>query len=339
MKNYMGFSRDHSGSMRALAEAAMKDYNDTTLAVRDAAIEHYQDTIVSVVRCGMGFGQVDVETINSSVTFLKPLTTYPTEGQTPLFDSIGKLIEIHQRVPDAEDPNVAFVIQATTDGAENASRNYNARTLSEKIKQLQATDRWTFLFRVPPGHKGSLISLGVPEWNILEWDPTKRGIEVSGQATRQAYKTFFTARAAGATSTNRFYADLSKVTPGDVQATMKDISSEVLMWPISVKDNGKEIRPFVESKLNESYLKGAAFYQLMKTETIQDHKKLMIRDKTSNAIYEGVAARQMLGLPSFGHVRVSPGSLGNFDLFIQSTSVNRKLNKGTNVVYWKNAVR
>lgn len=86
-------------------------------------------------------------------------------------------------------------------------------------------------------------------------------------------------------------------------------------------------------------LKGAAFYQLTKTEPeVQDHKRIIIRDKTTNAIYEGAAARQMLGLPTYGTIRLAPKDLSssNFDMYIQSTSVNRKMTVGTNVVYWAN---
>jgi hypothetical protein len=117
---------------------------------------------------------------------------------------------------------------------------------------------------------------------------------------------------------------------------MKDISSDVTIWPIGPKDNGTWIQHFVERKLpNESYIKGAGFYQLSKSEKIQDHKQIMIRDKKSGAVYAGHAARQMLGLPDFGEVRVRPGDHGNFDLFVQSTSCNRHLVEGTSLVYWK----
>lgn len=332
-KNYIGFSRDHSGSMAGLAGAAMKDYNDTVAAVREAAISENQDTLVSVVRFG---GGVFTEITNASVTALRPLTTYPFSGQTPLFDSVGRLIEIFEKVPT--DLETSFLVSTVTDGEENSSQLYSAHSMSYKIKLLQATDRWTFVFRVPRGYSRTLINLGIPEWNILEWDQTQKGVEVASQATREAFRSFYTARSAGATSTKRFYADLSNVTSNVVAASMKDISADVMIWPVSLKDDGREIKDFVE-KRNKVYYKGAAFYQLSKPETIQDHKRIMIRDKTSNAVYEGAAARQMMAFPLYGSIRARPGNLGNFDLFIQSTSVNRKLVKGTNLVYWTDGIR
>lgn len=326
--------------MYHLAKAAARDYNDNISAIREAAITHYLDTIVSVTECRDG--KVSRAAVNSSVTFLKPLADgeYTTSGGTALFDSVGDLIEIFEKAPDADDQNVSFLVMAVTDGLENCSRRYTANSLARKIRELQATDRWTFVFRVPKGKSYQLRSLGIPEGNILEWDTTERGVQVAAQATRQAFTQYYTARSTGQKSTSKFYADLSNVSVTDVKRSMKDISNEVTIWPVSQKDDGEWIQHFVERRLRgESYLKGAGFYQLSKPETVQDHKRVMIRDKKSGAVYEGYAARKMLGLPDTGSVRLRPGDHGGFDLFIQSTSYNRHLVAGTSVVYWKEFMR
>lgn len=342
MKNYLGFSRDHSGSMSTIAKAAARDYNSQIVSIRDASIKHNQTTIVSVVECGYGYtDRVRRVITNSAVTVLEPLNEnqYSAKGRgTPLWDSVGELIEIFEAVPDKDDKEVSFLITVTTDGEENSSCKYSITSIISKMTQLQNTDRWSFVFRVPRGAGRKLARLGIPEGNILEWDQTQRGVEVASQATSQAFDQYFTDRAAGKTATRKFYADLSNVTSKDVVVALTDISKEVLLWPVSINDDGTAIRDFVEERLHgEPLLKGAAFYQLTKTEPeVQDHKRIIIRDKTTNAIYEGVAARQMLGLPSYGTIRLAPGNFGNFDLFIQSTSVNRKMTKGTNVIYWSN---
>lgn len=342
MKNYIGFSRDHSGSMASLAKAATKDYNDNITAVRDAAIHHYLDTIVSVVECGRLYKPVNRVAVNSSVTFLKPLEAkdYATEGGTPLFDSVGELIEIFEQVPDYHEADNSYLIMAVTDGAENASQKWRGARLAAKIKELQATDRWTFVFRVPKGRSHQLEAMGIPAGNIMEWDQTQRGMEQATQQTTQAFQRYYSARASGQRSTGAFYADLSQVSTKQVKQTMTDISRDVTIWPVSERDDKEWIQHFVERRLRgEGYLKGAGFYQLSKSETIQDHKRVMIRDKKTGAVYEGYAARQMLGLPDTGSVRLRPGDHGGFDLFIQSTSYNRHLVAGTSVVYWKGFMR
>lgn len=345
MKTHLLFVRDHSGSMRGINEAALRDYNQVITSVRDAALVNRQDTYVSVVECGYGTTSgVRRDVVGVPINSVYPLTHYRADGGgTPLFDSVGECITIGESVPDALDPQTAFVVMVTTDGYENASLRWgnhnNSGILSGAMQRLQATDRWTFAFRVPRGrNKQYLISMGIPEWNILEWDQTEAGMDYARDITRASVSTYYAARASGATSTQKFFADLSNVSSTDVKAKMLDISPEVLLWPVSSADDGKMIREFVEIRLKEPYVKGAAFYQLMKSEKVQGHKRLIIRDKKSNAVYEGLAARQMLGLPTIGEVRVNPGNLGDFDLFIQSTSVNRKVNEGTNVLYWRRAV-
>jgi hypothetical protein len=98
-----------------------------------------------------------------------------------------------------------------------------------------------------------------------------------------------------------------------------------------------EIKPFCEQNTGQPYVIGRAFYQLMKRETIQDHKQIMIRNKKSHETYAGVEARNILGFPQFGEIKVHPGNHGNWDIFVQSTSVNRHLLPGTAVIYWNRA--
>lgn len=338
MKNYIGISRDHSASMRSITKEAALDYNELIQSIREGSAEHNIDTIVSVVKCGVGRNAtVDRESINSSINQLKPIApgSYIADGHaTPLFDSIGDLIEQLQAVPDADNPDVAFVVMVITDGGENSSHKWNGRSIAQKIKQLQLTDRWTFTFRVPKGEARNLISYGIPAGNILEWDAgSGASMQTSTTATKSAVKSFYAARATGATSTGKFYADLSEVSVKDIKQSLVDISKQVDVYVVGKKNDGVQIRDFVEAQGN-AFTKGCAFYQLAKTETVQDYKQLAIRDTQSGAVYSGFGARDMLGLPQAGEVKLAPGTHGQYEVFVQSTSVNRKLTEGTNVMIW-----
>lgn len=336
MKNYIGISRDHSGSMNGIATPAMIDYNSKIQVIKEATLANGQDTIVSVVEAD---GTVRRVVSNSNVTALQPITTYRCGGMTPLYDSVGDLIEQFEATPDAKDPNVSFLVMAITDGHENASRKWTARRLADKIRDLTMTDRWTFVFRVPRGYGHDLVhNLGLPEGNILEWDQTTRGVEAAAKRDAEAFTAYFGDRSTGMTSTKKFYSDLSKVSSKDVASVMTDISQEVMIFPVSANDNQALIRPFIEARIAGKMKRGASFYQLTKTEpVVQANKKILIRDKKTQSIYVGDAARQMLGLPTYGNIRLAPGNHGDFDIFIQSTSVNRKLAAGTNLIYWANA--
>lgn len=344
-KQYVGLVRDHSGSMAHLRDTAKQDYNTLIGVIKTASDREDIDTIVSVVKCGVGpAGSVETEFVNSSISRLKPLANYDTTGSwTPLFDSVGEIIDILEKSPDAKDPNVTFLVMVVTDGAENHSSKWNGRTLGDRITRLMQTDRWTFTFRVPYGGKSVLTRMGLPSGNIEEWEQTERDFVRSSGITGQAVSNYFSGVAKGVRSTNSFYADAAKVTKRDVKSTMTNISSEVRIWPVMNMDlprNGKalEIAPFVEGKTRELYVRGSAFYELVKTEkAVQASKLIVIRSRKDGAVYAGQSARDLLNLPTQGTIKLSPGDHGDWEIFIQSTSSNRHLPFGSKVLYWKNS--
>lgn len=340
MKNYIAISRDHSGSMGSLTRAAARDYNENIQSIKAAASQFGQDTIVSVMKCGVGRNADNIrESVNSSVSALKTLSSYEASGSaTPLFDSVGELIEILESSPDAKDTQVSFLVMAITDGQDNASRKYPAHILSDKIRKLQATDRWTFVFRVPCGYASHLTRLGIPEGNIQEWEQTERGMQASTVQTRAAVDEYYKGLSTGVRSTKKFFTNLKDVDSATIKASLRDISNEVNLWIVKNAGEGATIREYCEKQLNgKAMLKGAAFYQLTKTEDeVQDYKQIAIRDKKTGSIYSGLAARDLLGLPRAGMCKVAPGDHGDYDIYIQSTSVNRKLPVGSTVLYWPN---
>lgn len=335
MKNYIGISRDHSASMSGIAKDAGRDYNAQIQAIKDGSREFGIDTIVSVVKCGVGrAATVEREVVNSDVNKLVPISErgYVADGcGTPLFDSVGDLIEQLQAVPDANDPGVTFVVMVITDGGENASRKWTGESIARKINELRMTDRWTFSFRVPRGYKNSLVRFGIPSGNILEWDQTSAGVQTATVATASAVRSFYTGLSKGITSTDKFYADLSTVTLKEVKANLVDISKQVIVYEVDDANDGVQIRDFVVDQ-GVSFTKGCAFYQLLKTESVQDYKQLAVRDNRTGSVYSGPAARDLIGIPHVGNIKLAPGNFANYEIYIQSTSVNRKLVKGMGVM-------
>ena len=163
-------------------------------------------------------------------------------------------------------------------------------------------------------------------------------MQAASVANETAVAEFFSNRAAGIKSTKTFYTTAANLTEAEVKAVLGDISAEVQLFPVSTREDGTQIRDFVEGRLSgQPMAKGAAFYQLVKTEDkIQDYKLVAIRDKETGAVYCGPEARDLIGLPRVGDVRVRPDTAGKFNVFIQSTSVNRKVNAGTQLLYWQN---
>jgi len=341
-KNYIGIVRDQTGSMSGLKRAATDDYNSTIQGIREAALSGDIDTIINVMKCGVGtYGRTydraknihDV--MNSSVSAVRSLAynDYDTNGgETPLFDAVGELIEIMEKAPDIHDPNVTFLVLVITDGEDNSSSIWKTK-IGEKMRKLQSTDRWTFLFRVPKGY-GSKLSrtFGIPEGNIYEWSQTEKGFQDSTNATKAGFQTYYSGLSKGVTSTGKFFVNLNQINQSDVEVNLVDISNKTYIYEVYRFDS-PVIKDFMESKTGRPYQKGSAFYQLVKAEDVQDGKSIAIRGKSSGKIYSGVAARRILGLPLYGKFRVQPSGHSDYEVYVQSTSLNRKLPLGTKVLY------
>ena len=206
--------------------------------------------------------------------------------------------------------------------------------MNEKIN----TDRWTFTFLVPNRTEERFCrEFGIPRGNVRGWDSTTAaGTRQAGIVNSQAYATFFkqkSAVGAGKTMSSRsFYSDTSDLTVRTARKELSEITKQVTF--LTAKSE-VTIRDFIIGS-GLPWIKGAAFYQLIKTEKrVQEYKMVALRVKSSGKVYCGQQARDMLGIGNaVGTVRLVPGDHGKFDVFIQSTSINRKIPAGSEVMYW-----
>lgn len=96
-----------------------------------------------------------------------------------------------------------------------------------------------------------------------------------------------------------------------------------------------EIKSFVDYA-HPPYRVGMAYYQLFSngkrgSEKIQGNKAIAVLDKRTSQVYVGSAARQVVGLPDHD-VTVKAESNPDFEIFVQSSSVNRQLPIGTKLL-------
>jgi hypothetical protein len=339
-KSFMALIRDHSGSMGRIARPAMNDYNGLIASIAAATAASGQETIVSVLELGYGT-TTDVRAVidGQPVQALTPISSYSTSGGTPLWDAVGDAIDNLLKQPGADDPEAAFLVSLTTDGRDEHSKRWSSGRAIAKMEQLIATDRWTFTFRVPANEVKNLIRLGVHEGNILPWEQTQRGVEVAQAHATAAFTDYLSGRSKGMKSTKRFYANMAEVKIEDVKAALVNVGAEVQLLPVGPAEHEQAIREFVETRIGGKMLKGAAFYQLTKSELkVQGYKLIAVRNQKTGEVFAGPAARQLVGLPNVD-TKLSPDNLGEWDVFIQSTSVNRKVVAGTNVLYWQNVGR
>ncbi len=96
-------------------------------------------------------------------------------------------------------------------------------------------------------------------------------------------------------------------------------------------DRDCSIRDFVEEN-GITFRTGRGFYQFTKPVNIQDYKQVVAEDKFDGSILTNENARDALGIPA-STCRTRPDRNCDYVGFVQSTSVNRKLLKGTKFLY------
>lgn len=332
-KTKVVFLLDSSGSMSSIQRPTVDAFNRVLETIKAAAAE--QDASVSLYTFGERSEPVSRKLYNQPLADLRPLnySDYKPQDMTPLFDAVGTAIMDHLALP--ADKDTSFIVTIITDGHENMSKKWDARTIRDLIARVQSTDKWTVTYLVPPGERQRLVnSVGVHEGNVQEWEASARGVAAVGSTLSAGYSNYFQDRSRGITSTRGFFTtDLSKVSLSDVKQRLTDLSSNIAVLSVTAE---QDIRDFVEAHGYYPYIKGRAYYQLTKDEAaVQDYKQILLREKNGRAIYGGSEAREILGLPDSGTVKVRPGNHANWDVFIQSTSVNRRLVRGTKLLLVK----
>ena len=345
--NHIAILLDSSASMQSLASGVIKQYNEQAKQISNSAATSNQKTHLSLYTFAQTAEQPILVEVPMDLVDLRPLDskTYCPTGGTAMLDSVGLAVDQLSRFERGS--NDSFLIIVITDGDENASTKFNIRgngwsKMSELIREKISTDAWTFAFLVPKGAKRALLSnLNVYDGNVLEWDQTTKGGEEYAKATNAGISNFFAARATGKTSTKGFFTDLSSVSTREVATNLVEITGEFRKAVVGPGDitgsdqHGNDtvvIQEFCEKHFRE-YEVGRAFYELMKREKIQDHKNIVIEERATGKMYGGPQARVLLQLPAMGEISVAPGDHGQFRIYVQSTSVNRKLVKGELVLY------
>lgn len=248
--------------------------------------------------------------------------SYVPAGQTALFDAVGDAIRI------ADDGVAPVLIIVLTDGEENASKQYTAYSLRNLIANKMATDRFTFAFMVPPGYKNRLMrDLGIAEGQITEWERTEAALNKVMMAASVGTQNYYTSRDRGLTKLDTFFTDASSIPASSLPRSCTPIPNAHI-WTV---DKECEISEFVE-KQGHRYRPGAAYYTLMKPEEVQSYKQLLIMEKGKRQVWGGQNVRNMLGLP-YHDAKLVPGNHANYDIFVESRSHNRKLVRGTKLVY------
>lgn len=328
--NHIALVLDASSSMSGLTSQVIKvaDAQIAYLAQRSRELD--QETRVSVyvfadkVKCVVY--DKDVLRLPSIASHYKP------SGMTALIDATIQAVFDLSQTPQLYGDH-AFLIYVLTDGQENASRE-RKEVLPQRLSYLP--DNWTVAVLVPDQTgKHEAKKFGFMADNIAIWDATSQeGVTEVGDIIRQTTESFMVGRSSGIRGyTGLFSMGADALNSATVKAAkLKPLAANT--FQLLTVDTAAPIREWVQHQGFE-YRLGVAFYQLTKTESIQPQKNIAIRNRKTGRIYTGNQARDLLGLPQM-EVRVKPEFNPQFDVFVQSTSVNRKLVPGTKLLVLTN---
>lgn len=327
--NHIVLVLDASASMNSVKNELTKvaDNQVKYLASRSKELDQETRITVYTFEGGGWAGKINIQCLIYDKDVLRMPSIaglYKTGGLTPLIDASLFALDDLALTPEKYGQH-SFLMYVLTDGQENASMASSSK-LAEKINNLP--DHWTIATFVP-NQTGVFEAkkFGFPKENIAVWDATTAaGVSEAGEKIRQTTENFMVNRTKGIRGSRNLFS-LETPSVSKVAKTLEGLHFGQFRL-LDVEDDGR-IDEFVESHFNRPYKLGEAYYQLMKPENIQPQKQVAIL--ANSKVYIGKEARNLLGLPDH-LIRVQPSSFPDYTIFVQSTSVNRKLIAGTQLL-------
>lgn len=317
LKNHVAFVLDVSGSMYNIINDVRKVFQNQIEFLRKTSLMFEQETRVSVYTFN-----TEVKCLINDVDVARPMEIEKllASGGTAMLDAITLSIEDFYEVSQKYGDH-SFMIYVLSDGEENSSKT-KAENFSKFLSKMP--DNFTVCALAPSSNAAKLLEgYGLHKGNIDKWDTTEKGVEEVGRKMEKSIENFYTARTQGIRSYSSVFSDLNKVTTEDIKKVAKEIKNFEIVINKDVK--AVYIKPLVESETNRPYIKGKAFYELVKRETVQESKSIAVQDKKNGKVYIGYDARVILGLPDKGEIKVDPVQSSKWNIYVQSTSVNRNV--------------
>ena len=181
------FVLDRSGSMEGLEADTIGGFNSTIKAQKMMEGEAFVTTVLFDDK---------IETLNDRISLdkIEPMTQkqYFVRGCTALLDAVGQTIThikgIHKYAREEDVPEKTIFI-ITTDGMENASREYSYSKVKELISE-QTKKGWEFIFLGANIDVGATADdLGISRAKARKFKATSDGVEKSFKMMGEAIKS------------------------------------------------------------------------------------------------------------------------------------------------------
>ena len=335
----VAFVIDKSGSMRSISSKLPGLFLTQLEAIKKNNALYNMQTEVTLIEFDK---EVRVVCHNLDINGSIPAIDSRTYDTTSLCSAVKRAVDLMK----SNYPEMTYLVITMTDGIENSSDSWDKRWMIEdkSLLTLQGTDKWSFAFLVPDAKGVKYVSrLGVPRGNIKIWDATEQGVEKVRVETQSDIGNYYHTRSTGVTSTKSFFQPVTsnvEVVGDTCIGKMDEVTYRFKEYEVERgidPATGKEwkVSDFTRAKTGRPYIAGESYYMLIKKEEVRSTKQVILRDKTTKMLYTGPVAREAIGLPKFKDAKVTPGNHANFDIFIQSTSDNRILPRGTKVLVRK----
>ena len=139
---------DESGSMHGLEKMCVDGVNETIQTIKTAAESNPEQkqmfSFVTFSGLGRDVPPYRVHTLLAEISQVKEfqMESYRPNGNTPLWDTMGKaLTELERVVTD----NDLVLVTIITDGYENASREYSGKMIHDMVERLDH-EGWVFAY-------------------------------------------------------------------------------------------------------------------------------------------------------------------------------------------------
>lgn len=320
--NHIALVVDASGSMSGLSNKVVEVFDKELRTLKQRSVELNQETRISIYLFN---STIECLVFDMDVMRFESLRGYyETTGSTALIGGTVRAITDMQKLPELYGDH-AFLTYVITDGEENVSSAIDKtrfRDLSNNFKE-----NWTLACLVP--NQRALFEakkFGFPAEAISIWDTSERGLETVGTVFTSSMETYMQNRAVGVRGTRSFFNQVNAkdLTRDQVKGSLSELPAKRYSIILNDYPKAAQIKSLVEEKLPTNYVVGTGYYALVKKETVQAKKQIIIQDAKNGKVYAGTDARTLLGIPS-GETQVAPGDFGMWNIFVQSTSPVRNI--------------
>lgn len=196
-KNYLMMVLDESSSMSSIKPQAISAFNEQIQTVKNA--KGKMDVSVNLVKFA---NEVTSVFCNEKIENVRNLTdnSFQPNGCTAMYDGVGRAIEMLKAQPDINDPDVTVLVLVISDGAENASKIWSAARVSEELKALQATGRWTVTYAGANQDLAKVsATLNIPIGNMSTFNATVAGMSSNNMLRSVSTKSLYASYNSGDT--------------------------------------------------------------------------------------------------------------------------------------------